>query len=313
MEGSGPGIPAPLNEPPEDCLYCYDRLLLLNGLQLERQGRPTAGCRWLAIGDEGLAVLDVQLAKELLADGLACVAVTDAWQELRWFSASRVRGPGFDLVWQNLDDQAARMLSEELRPLARNTVYILGAVTHHLRNLGALYSDIPRRHFIGPVAGHFKGERVVLHREIEPYFEIEALITAIVRSYETMRYFLWSRYGSGLDCPRKFSLVVEALELPNHLGVDALLWRDRYVRLRDYRDCLQHNAHFGARLPFSMAVRVSGYWALFNRLPDNPEAKSYERFTFAEELDALRFAWTAANDVVEMVCAVFGEVTSGAL
>ena len=41
MEGSGPAIPAPLNEAPEEYICCYDRVLLRAGLEIQRAGGAT--------------------------------------------------------------------------------------------------------------------------------------------------------------------------------------------------------------------------------------------------------------------------------
>jgi len=105
-------------------------------------------------------------------------------------------------------------------------VYITGAVLHHFRNLGKLYSEILRSSFGRPPFGENFRDRVVLSRQIEPYYEVEALITAIIRTYETARYILWSAFSPGKDTPTNFEDVLTHanLRMPETLNAKVQMW-----------------------------------------------------------------------------------------
>ena len=312
MSDSGPAIPAPLDHDPMSSLRYFDRIVLRCGLELNRSSRQHDPDTWEALGDNGFEKVESQIVDKLLGVGIASVAVRDVWGDRRWFGVSRSPGPVLTLRWQQLQEEAYTLLPAQVSQLALNVIYVLGAVLHHFSNLATLYSEVTRRYFDGHPFARSDSDRVILSGEVDPYYEVEALITAATRSFETIRYVLWNGYGSGHDTPRKFESVMNAVKLPAKLSSPSVKWLERYLRLRDYRDCLLHNAHFGARLPFSMANRIEGYWGLLNRLPDNPETKSYEQFSYDENIDALEYGWSLTNDVFDMTYDVFQALGEGA-
>ena len=57
-----------------------------------------------------------------------------------------------------------------------------------------------------------------------------------------------------------------------------------------------------------MGVRKDGLWGLLVRLPDNPETKSYNSFTFNREIDALKYGWDETNNIVNFVATLFQDI-----
>lgn len=57
-----------------------------------------------------------------------------------------------------------------------------------------------------------------------------------------------------------------------------------------------------------MQEHFSGVWGAMARIPDNPEVRSKQRFSFKEDLDALTFGWQAACAVLRVLRLVANEV-----
>jgi len=205
----------------------------------------------------------------------------------------------FEMALQQLQTRflSSALLSQYGR-LGLNQWYITGAVVYHCRQLVELYPRTIAHSFESTGARQIDSDRIVLSNQIEPYFEFEALVTAVVRVFETARYLVWRVYGTKSGPPRNFQGVIEQAQFPGEIANKKKEWVNTYMEAKGYRDCIQHNAHFGARLPFSIAETVSGeYGSLLVQIPDNPEAKSYDRFTYEKKLDALDYGWTLTSRV----------------
>ena len=301
-----------LNAALETHLGHYASVVLLNGLAINRTELTDKEMRWTGLGRNGPEEIAPTALADLISAGIAGGRISSNQAPDQWFVLPRIRGPVLQLRWQELQRQAFETLSDGYQLPAMNLLYVVGAARYHLERLLELYNAISLRSLGSSLASAFKDDQVVLSGEVEPYFEIEALISATARSFETARYPIWQAFGLDQGCPRKFETAMRKVELPEELQTWRKQWLGCYLRLREYRDCFHHNAHFGARLPFAMANRVNGYWGLLVRLPDNPESKSYGAFTYDENIDALHYGWNLVNDLFDFTEETFGAIQRNA-
>lgn len=286
----------------------FASVVLLNGLAIDRADSTTNEMTWIGLGRNGPEEIGTMKLVKMISVGIAGGCILSDRSEQAWTVLPRSPGPVLQARWQNLQKQAFQTLPNGYQLPAMNLLYVVGAAHYHVSKLLELYKDVALRCLGDSLASKFKDDRVVLSGQIEPYFEIEALISAAARIFETARYPLWQSFGKKHGCPKKFETAVNSLELPESLENWRQRWSSYYVRLRDYRDCFHHNAHFGARLPFAMGVRIDDYWGLSVRLPDNPESKSYEAFTYDKNIDALEYGWNLVNDLFDFTAETFDAI-----
>lgn len=173
------------------------------------------------------------------------------------------------------------------------------AVTYHLGKLIDCYVGfldwVAREHgsALQPSAApRFGGE-------IAQYFEFEALITAVVRAYETARFPIWTAFGSETKCPRSFVETIERSNVPPPLNDCVAEALRSCMRAKQYRNCIQHHAHFGAVYQFSRIKQYNGLvWGAQTFIPDNPTAKSNDKFVYENRMDALSFGWALTSDLL---------------
>ena len=202
------------------------------------------------------------------------------------------------------------------RPLAPDTVYpvyhlsyLLGAVGYHCQRLAEIYADIARHYCqITQIPGHGDNDVATFGYQTEPYYEFEALIGAARRTYDSARYVLWRRFGSKKSsAPRSLERLLKApTNMPDTLHQRlARSWQNFGVPLTNYRDCIHHYVpvDFGLASAF-MRRHSSRAWTTTIRIPDNPEVRSKNQFTFALDRDALTYAWELADEVLTVTMAV---------
>jgi hypothetical protein len=197
-----------------------------------------------------------------------------------------------------------------LRPTV-NVQYTAGALLYHCQELALLYTHICDTAFgirqIMPIEGDYSS----LGNQSEPYYEIEALITAARRTYDALRYVLWKTFGAGGNTPSNFSKTLAACDkLPEPLRSSLeTSWATYGIKMTAYRDCIQHYVPVTFDLHTASLERVAGdIWSVRLRLPDNPEKKSQSAFEFAGNLDALTYGWELANEVFKMAAEVFASI-----
>jgi hypothetical protein len=193
------------------------------------------------------------------------------------------------------------LISVETRFVAhvRNLAYIAEATTYHCSQLAAQYLTVLDTVTEGGRNLELFSEDFIFSGATSPYFEFDALITAAVRAYDTARFPLWAAYGHRGSPPTNFERVVARVNAPTPLTATLADAVEVYNRAKKYRDCLQHYAQFGARLPFSRIQLLKGQvWSAVVLLPDNPEAKSYDKFLYAKQIDALSYGWQVTDGVV---------------
>jgi hypothetical protein len=197
-----------------------------------------------------------------------------------------------------------------VRPTA-NVQYAAGALLYHCQELALLYTHICDTAFgirqIMPIEGDYSS----LGDQTEPYYEIEALITAARRTYDALRYVLWKTFGAGGNTPSNFSKTLAACDkLPESLRSSLeTSWATYGIKMTAYRDCIQHNVPVTFDLQTASLERVAGdIWSVRLRLPDNPEEKSQSAFEFADNLDALTYGWELTNEVFKVAAEVFASI-----
>jgi hypothetical protein len=177
-----------------------------------------------------------------------------------------------------------------------HVAYINEATVHHCSRLVSEYVDVLKRVTRNGKDLTLVSKDFIYSGAVSPYFEFDALITAAVRAYDTLRFPLWTAFGPRGSVPSNFQHVAENIVVPGNLAVLINQAVDAYQQIKRYRDCIQHYAHFGARLPFArVQLHRDAAWSVLALLPDNPEAKSYNRFSFQQRIDALTYGWTVAD------------------
>jgi hypothetical protein len=184
-----------------------------------------------------------------------------------------------------------------------NASYMLGAVVYHCLRLAEAYAEICRR------AGRMSwlsddSEMKTLGDQPEPYYELEALISAAMRAYDTTLTHMiwWIAGGRKGQMPGSFEDT-----LPRCAGLPAELktrletsWHRFGSQLNAYRDCIHHYVQLGRALPHAI-VRIlpGGAWSTWSPIPDNPDARSQKAFRFEGRLDALTYGWELTTEVVD--------------
>ena len=202
--------------------------------------------------------------------------------------------------------------SELSSQLPRSVSFGMGAMLYHCASLANWYANACRD-FVDTtkIPGWPTDSRCVTTPE-EPYFEFEALVCAVVRTYEYLTVPLWKRYGGPDSPPRNFARALQRCQsLPSTLRDRIQRSHDRYfVPAKAYRDCIHHYVDIGS-CSWAMMERLdNSVWTVLVRIPDNPESKSRKKFTFQQERDALTFGWHCVTEVFTICDLLFG---SGAL
>ena len=157
-----------------------------------------------------------------------------------------------------------------------------------------------------------EGDHFTYGGHSEPYYEVEALITAAQRTYDALRYILWKVFGpGGGDTPSNFPRTVAKCErIPAALRSSLeKSWASYGVKLKAYRDCIQHYVPVAFHLNVASMERVAGgIWSVRLRLPDNPEAKSQRAYKYSNGIDALTYGWELANEVIRVAAEIFASI-----
>jgi hypothetical protein len=189
-----------------------------------------------------------------------------------------------------------------------SVVYTALAAVYHCKRMAEAYAQIVRRFAIGPFDD---SERVVFGNNPEPFFEFDALISSAMRTLDTLRRPSWRLYGNSGSLPASFRRTVDnCRSLPETLqNMIEDSWRRFFATAKEYRDCIHHYVAPGADHGFACMQRHDpGFWTMTAWLPDNPEARSAQAFTFNGQLDALTYAWSLTNRVVQITKTICIEV-----
>jgi|LakMenE18May11ns_1017448.scaffolds.fasta_scaffold9769790_1 hypothetical protein len=192
-----------------------------------------------------------------------------------------------------------------------NVQHTAGAIIYHCQQLALAYTRIcDNAHEI--ILGEGEQEDLSFGNQSEPYYEVEALITASRRTYDALRYILWKSFGpGGKDTPSNFLKTLAACEkIPYALRVLLADSWERYgKKMTAYRDCIQHYVPVTYHLQTATMKQISGsVWTVTLRIPNNPEKKSQKAFDFSDNLDALTYCWELADEVFRVAAEVFTSI-----
>jgi hypothetical protein len=180
--------------------------------------------------------------------------------------------------------------------------YLVGSVAYHCQRLAELYVAICRQ--FAAFSGNISSEHATFGYQMEPYYEFDAAVTAARRAYDVSRYLLWRRFGGRGSIPSSFARTLAACsQLPEELKARLeTSWREVGKEITEYRDCLQHYVpvDFGLASA-SMENRGGGLWSVRILIPDNPEARSKEVFTYGRGLDALSYCRSVAEELLTIM------------
>lgn len=184
---------------------------------------------------------------------------------------------------------------EWFRP-TQSLFYLLSSVLYHTMQLAHCYETLIT--YQKKLNLLKQAHKWVIRPEV-PYFEFDALVTATIRAFDSTRYSLWKAYGGKGSVPNSFMRTVESCsnlpaELRNRLDQS---WDTHISRAKEYRDCIQHYVDLGSS-SWAMTYQINELvWAVLVRIPDNPQQRSADRFTFNNDIDALTYAWELATEL----------------
>lgn len=189
-----------------------------------------------------------------------------------------------------------------------NIAYLVGAVAYHCARLAETYAAICRQfaYFFGRT--NTDSDFANYGYQTAPYHEFDAAITAARRAYDASRYLIWQRFGGGgLFAPSSFARALKAsAHLPDCLRSRLeKSWTEFGERITDYRDCIQHYVPIDFGFASASMEKVADtFWSVRIRIPDNPEARSKEKFTYAQGRDALSYCRQVAEELLTVMALV---------
>lgn len=189
-----------------------------------------------------------------------------------------------------------------------NIVYLLNSTQYHCIQLCKHYASICELYSRIRREAPLDSNVSLFQRRSEPYFEFDALITAVRRAYDSCRYLLWHYFG-----PKKGGIpssFYKTLPLCAALPQDVAQrltdsWAAFGEELTDYRDCIQHYTPIDFGLASVHMERInSGAWSVNALIPDNPTARSRDKFTYSKKRDALSYGWEITNEILRVVASI---------
>jgi hypothetical protein len=205
----------------------------------------------------------------------------------------------------HLHEESRAALYEEYR----SVVYTASAAIHHCKRMGESYSQAVCRFS----SQHEDLKRGLMCGQTELFFEFDALISAVMRTLDSLRRPLWRRHGGSGSCPSSFRRTVDnCRELPSQ--VQQMIndsWSKLFAAAKEHRDCIHHYVAPGAHRDFGrMHLREPGFWTMAVWLLDNPGARSPRQFTFDDRVDALTYAWKLTDGAIKLCKAVYSQNAS---
>ena len=237
------------------------------------------------------------------------VVVTQSEGEIDILLRTAVQDP-FGIKIANWEERAHKTIPDLKLDKIFNTAYLLQAIEYHCKQLALLCleacvqmrktSDIPGSSFSN-------SDKVMFTGVGEVYFEFDALITAVRRTYDSCRYLLWHFFGAKGTVPRSFHLTLDNCPaLPEKFKISLNeSWLKYGEEITAYRDCIQHYVPIDyGRSSLIMKKLDNESWSTHALMPDNPSARSRSKFVYAGQRDALTYGWEAANEVLEVATSI---------
>lgn len=191
--------------------------------------------------------------------------------------------------------------------------YMARALVHHVAGMVRAYESVcDSFKEVSAIPNATSEGRAMFAGRPEPYYEFDALLGVIRRSYDSCRFLLWKCFGPAKGTlPRSFEKVLPLCKRLDPIVKQSLetSWSTWGTRITTYRDCVHHYVpiDFGISSIF-MEEKLPGVWGAMARIPDNPEARSKHDFRFVNGLDALTFGWMAACEVSRVLLLVAATV-----
>jgi len=269
---------------------------------------PSNG-KWVAANaDRGQSVVVADPGAFFSSSGLQPILVTEqlgsnSQLDLLLRASNRL---SFGLAISDAEQRSFRAFSALYKTV--NVIYLLEAVQYHCTRLCLHYSSICATYSSLPFDASGKGDVAIFQGRPEPYFEFDALVTAIRRAYDALRYLVWQFFGPGRgSLPISLYKTIPLCKaLPASLAdLISTSWKDYGEQITAYRDCVQHYSPIDFGLSsVRMQKREPGVWTVSVLIPDNPSAKSRSGFVYSESRDALRYGWKAADEILRVSSAV---------
>ncbi|HVU46225.1 MAG TPA: hypothetical protein VHD85_08865, partial [Terracidiphilus sp.] len=185
--------------------------------------------------------------------------------------------------------------------------YVLSANIYHCLALTNWYTKNCNAYANSHQKMGMEGDRSVTPSR-DPFFEFEALVTAIVRGFDTLRYALWKKWGGRGTTPSSYEKVLGGLQkcpepIFKRLCLSAT---ESYTQAKKYRHCIQHYVDMGSGSWAMFERTPSRAWSVIVRVPDNPEARSSNKWQFSQNLDALSMGWELCTELFCIVAISLG-------
>jgi len=196
--------------------------------------------------------------------------------------------------------------------------YDLGAAVHHCCNLAKTYATIVTQYLqIRSIPGLHESESDIAYfgYQTEPYYELDALLSASRRAYDKIGQCVWQAFERGGEMPGNVSSMLRRLSMCPAPLKERLQrsWLTFGAKLKDYRDCTQHFASIDLGMGSVAMKRLEGgLWIAWARIPDNPKANSKRKFTYAAGHDALTYGWEIVNEVAALATEIVAVALSTA-
>ncbi len=223
------------------------------------------------------------------------------------------RGGALDIELAEIEQRRILQMSSDgtiASADARNlrvVMYNMQCVLYHCKQLSQSYVSTVAEFTKWPNPPTL-GDRVGF-ASMEPFFEFDALVTAVVRTLDSLRRPIWNKFGNPGSMPSSFNRVLDdtsiALKMPRHLFDKLALVRTNWFdKAKEYRDCVQHYYSPGSAGPRSiMERRTPGLWTLTAWLPDEP-SRSLDEFKFTKQIDVLDYGWELTTRAVDALAVV---------
>lgn len=132
------------------------------------------------------------------------------------------------------------------------------------------------------------------------FFHLDGFLEATRAAYDALMSLLISAKVVRHDSPSSINAFVDVIRnAPNRAKTDPpeitdlllKFWGDTGEQAKDYRDCFTHHVTLSGptwMVAVMMIGRATG-WTPYVPWPDNPDARSYAKFTFDKRLDAVAY------------------------
>lgn len=211
-----------------------------------------------------------------------------------------------------INDLFHKMIEVEIKiTTAEKVAYTLRSVSHHCQRLAEDYSRINEDFTAIRPFSEGEADKMLFSANYSPWFEFDALVTAVRRAYDSTKDILWYNFGNKVDCPSSFyKTYPKCDQLPNSLGekLDSS-WKDYGLKVTSYRNNVQHYANMDFGMASVEMVKLNNsVWGSKVLLPDNPEVKARDKFLYKEGVDALTYGWQIACEVLDVSSAIIAAV-----